>query len=223
MPPGDWLERLAQGFRQHPGVVGVGGYQEAGDELLATSAVARADRVMRLQSSGSGAAQPQQGGAEIPALGTNNVAYSRQALLAVGGFDESFRVASGEDTDLKVRISRLAEQWPDTPIQGPLLYLPLKVRHDRSYSLRAQWRLGFKRGMGAYHFERKHARAPGLARIALRFGIRTLRFLRDLWQQSPTVAVVIYLTRLSDCCGQLKMALERYSRFAPESNSSRAE
>lgn len=210
VPPDNWLASLVAGFREFPGVVGVSGYQEAGDELVAHNAVAQADRVMRLQSSGSGAEHVQQGGEDLPGFGTNNVAYLREALVAVGGFDESFVVASGEDTDLKVRICRATQQWPTTPPQGPLLYLPLKVRHDRSYSLRAQWRLGFKRGIGAYHFESIHARPPGLGRIFLRFGIRTLRLMRDLWQQPVAVAFVIYLTRLSDCCGQLQMALSRY-------------
>ena len=41
---------------------------------------------------------------EVDFLGSFNVAYRKDALEAVGGFDEAFRHASGEDNDLAYRL-----------------------------------------------------------------------------------------------------------------------
>ena len=207
LPSPEWLQLLCRGFENYPGVVGVGGYQEASHALIETNPVARADHLMRLQRWGARAFHPQRGGAEIPGLGTNNVAYRRDALLAVNGFDESFPVAAGEDTDLKVRVSQLAVARPSSATNGPLLYLPLKMRHARVYTLQAQWRMALKRGVGAYYFESKHGRAPGLARLLLRCAKRSLQFVWDLWQHPWPVAWAMYVTRIGDCLGQFKMAV----------------
>ncbi|MCS6911591.1 MAG: glycosyltransferase family 2 protein, partial [Anaerolineales bacterium] len=43
LPPADWLERLADGYRRHPDVAGVGGYLDAPDEVLADNALAQYD------------------------------------------------------------------------------------------------------------------------------------------------------------------------------------
>jgi len=207
VPSPEWLAVLCAGFEERPGIVGIGGFQEAAEELIARNPVARAERVMRLQRWGTKVNGSQQGGIEVPGLGTNNVAYRREALRAVDGFDETFPVAAGEDTDLKVRIAQTVASWPDTAANGPFLYVPLKVRHEREYTLRAQWRMGVRRGVGAFHFECKHGRPPGLMRIFLRCTKRTLRFAIDLWRQPLQVALAIYLMRLGDGLGQLQSAV----------------
>src|SRR5690606_5389318 len=55
VPWPSWLALLVKRFAEHPGVFGVSGDQDAGDELLATNFVAQADHFMRLESSGPGA------------------------------------------------------------------------------------------------------------------------------------------------------------------------
>lgn len=43
-------------------------------------------------------------GERVDFLGSFNVAYEKEAFTAVGGFDESFRMASAEDNDLSYRL-----------------------------------------------------------------------------------------------------------------------
>lgn len=199
VPPQSWLHQLAAGFGGDKSIVGVGGYQEASPEVVRNNDVAQADRMLRLTRWATRDQTPQRGGYEIPGLGTNNVAYRRNALLEVGGFDESFPVASGEDADLKLRVSRRG---------GDLLYIPMAVWHHRPYTMSYQWQLARRRGIGAYYFERKHEAAPSLVRIFARCLKRTILFLRDLVQLPFRIAFIMYFTRLGDCLGQLEMALE---------------
>lgn len=201
VPAPDWLEQIADAFRRQPGLVGVGGYQDPPQALVANNPVARADHVSRLRRWGQRAQQQQLGGYEIPGLATNNVAYRRDLLEKVGGFDETFPLAAGEDADLKLRMAR----------QGPLLYLPLGVLHYRVYTLRAQWQLALRRGVGAYHFESKHGRPPTHLRIVLRILKRKVKFIRDLFVTRPDVAAVIFITALADAIGQWQ-ALNRAER-----------
>ncbi|MDQ7028786.1 MAG: glycosyltransferase [Ardenticatenia bacterium] len=192
--PSNWLTTLAEAFRRWPEAAGVGGYQEAPEELLQTHVVARAERAMRLQRWGERAGLEQLGGDEVPGLATNNVAFRQDVLLEVGGFDERFPVAAGEDADLKLRIAQRGYR---------LLYIPLKVAHHREYTLRAQWRMQVRRGIGVYYFEAKHRQAPGLGRVSLRLLKRTALFLLDLRMLPWDVAGIIYLSRVADCVGQL--------------------
>ena len=198
--PTDWLSALAQGFRRWPEVAGVGGYQEAPEEILQTNAVARAERAMRLRRWGERAGMEQLGGNEVPGLATNNVAFRRDVLLEVEGFDEGFPVAAGEDADLKLRIAQRGYQ---------LLYIPLKVDHYREYTCRAQWRMHLRRGIGVHYFEAKHGTAPGLGRVVLRLLKRTALFLTDLWALPWDVAAIIYLGQVADCAGQIVGQFDR--------------
>ncbi|HEY63971.1 MAG TPA: glycosyltransferase [Caldilineae bacterium] len=203
--PPEWLAKISHGFHRWPDVAGVGGYQEAPDDLLRTNKVAFAEHVMRLRRWGKQAQVEQLGGDEVPGLGTNNVAYRRDVLIEVGGFDETFPVAAGEDADLKLRIAQRGYR---------LLYLPLKVCHYREYTIQAQWQMHWRRGVGAYYFEAKHGKAPGMGRILFRFLKRTLLFMSDLWTLPWQVAGIIYLSRVADCLGQLQAARGRMGEKA---------
>lgn len=204
VPPPDWLRQIVDAFQRQPDVVGVGGYQDPPPAFIASNRIARADHVRRLRRWGHQAHRQQRGGYEIPGLATNNVAYRRDLLAKVGGFDESFPVAAGEDADLKLRMAQ----------HGPLLYLPLGVLHYRRYTLRAQWQLALRRGAGAYHFESKHAHPPTHLRIVLRLLKRKVNFIRDLFTTRPDVAAVIFITAVGDAIGQWQALLR-----ADKSNS----
>ncbi len=195
--PRDWLTRLLEGFRRYPDVAGVGGFQDPPETLISDNPIARAEHTRRLQRWGEQAFREVTGGAEVPGLGTNNVAYRRDVLLQVGGFDEGFPVAAGEDADLKLRIAQAGYK---------LLYIPIGVEHYRAYTWKAQWRMSVRRGIGAYYFEAKHSGPPGRWLILLRMGKRLLRFPLYLAQMSPRVAIVITMSELADAWGQWQMA-----------------
>lgn len=94
VPEEGWLEALAAGFTDEH-IAGVGG----------TYAIANPEAYLaRLIHEEIGLRHARMEG-EVDFLGSFNVAYRRSAFDAVGGFDASFRAASGEDNDLAYRIA----------------------------------------------------------------------------------------------------------------------
>ncbi len=199
VPPG-WLQQLTAAWEKHPEVVGVSGYQEAADTLIATNPIAQTEHLTRLHRWGERAHSEQLGGAEVPGFGTNNVAYKRHIFLKLGGFDESFPVAAGEDYDFKVRVA----------VDHQLLYIPLKVEHHRTYTLKAQWHAFWRRGIGVYYFEAKRGHAPSIGRIFLRLGKRCWQLLPNLTKFPWRVAFIITISHIADALGQLQTAIKKY-------------
>jgi GT2 family glycosyltransferase len=158
LPPSDWLVRLAEGFCRHPEVAGVGGLLLAPKELRKANPLARFEAYVTQVRHAAGEREIL-GGFDCPSGGTNNMAYRREALSAVGGFDESFRYAAGEDADLKLRLAQ----------NGALfLYLPVAVTHLQSYTWPTFRQQQFIRGKGRAQFDHKWGRPPGRVRVALR-------------------------------------------------------
>lgn len=130
------------------------------------------------------------------------MSYRRAVLLEVGGFDESFPHAAGEDADLKWRIVQRGYR---------LLYIPVKVVHLQPYTFRSFWHQQLRHGQGAVHFERKYrGRPPSMARLALRFAARWARWMPDLLRIGPVLATVKLEAELADWWGQWKEAQRRY-------------
>lgn len=173
--PPHWLEALARGYQRHPQVVGVGGYLEAPDAVLANNIFAQYERYNSYRTYGVGDVE-YVGGFECPAGGTNNMSYRRAALEEIGGFDESFPVAGGEDADLKWRLHQQGHSF---------LYLPLKVTHLHPYSWRSFRKQSYNHGKGRTYFERKHGGQPSRLKIALRLAWRFVVFPIDLTTMKP--------------------------------------
>ncbi|MCP4642373.1 MAG: glycosyltransferase [bacterium] len=93
VPAEDWLEHLTAGFED--GVISVGGtYGMANPEPL-LARIVHEEIALRHERFGK----------EVDFLGSFNVAYRKEAFEAVGGFDEAFTMASGEDNDLAYRLA----------------------------------------------------------------------------------------------------------------------
>ena len=92
VPESDWLERLAVKFEE--GVVAVGG----------TYAIANPDSRLARMIQGEIAMRHSGFGDEVDFLGSYNLAVRREAFESVGGFDETYTMASGEDNDLSYRL-----------------------------------------------------------------------------------------------------------------------
>ncbi len=192
LPPSDWLTRLVDGYTRYPEVVGVGGYLEAPAEVLKHNILARYERyVTREQYQARD--EEVLGGFECPAGGTCNMSYRKSVLTEVGGFDEGFRYAAGEDADLKWRIVRQGYQ---------LLYLPIRMVHLRPYTWQAFRKQQITHGRGAWYFEHKHSRPPGWGRIALRAVKRGMSFIPDMWRMGVALAFVKMMGGWYDCWGQ---------------------
>jgi len=203
LPPLDWLQRLFQGYRLHPEVTGVGGYLEAPDNLLSRSLIARYERSVGRDRYGAGDREIV-AGFECPAGGTNNMSYRRDALLRIGGFDETFPLAAGEDADLKWRLCQQGAR---------LLYVPVKMTHLQPYTWDAFRRQQITRGRGAVHFESKHeGRPPSIFRVLLRLGKRSLLLLIDLVSlRDWRLAAVRFAARWYDGLGQWQETQRRSS------------
>lgn len=93
VPEPDWVDALVSGFED--GVVAVGGGYDIANGSSPLARMVHEEIVMRHAGFDR----------EVDFLGSFNVAYRRSAFEAVGGFDESFRIASGEDNDLAYRLS----------------------------------------------------------------------------------------------------------------------
>ena len=191
--PRDFVRRLADGYADYAGVGGVGGYQEAAEQVLASNLLARLEAYHIHAELGAGDA-PSVGGKECPASATNSMSYRRELLLALGGFDETFPYAAGEDTDLK---------WRAVDRGHRLLYVPVKVTHDRPYTWPDFWRQHVIRGRGVVHFEKKHmGHPPTYVRVLMRFGKRLVRWLAALPRLGPALATARFASEWANALGQ---------------------
>ncbi|MBN1401763.1 MAG: glycosyltransferase family 2 protein [Anaerolineae bacterium] len=193
--PPDFLSSLVAGYLAHPEVGGVGGYMEAPAPLLARNLLAQYEAHLTHHVYGAGP-EPRLGGWDCPVGGTNAMSYRKATLAEVGGFDESFPVAAGEDADLKWRVAQRG---------GRLLYVPTRVIHCRDYRPGAFWRQQIQRGVGAAHFEfKRQGRYPGPGRIALRIAKRTVGALMAIFQHGLGLAAVQLLAGWADALGQMR-------------------
>lgn len=142
--PNDWVERLTDGFE--PGIGAVGGPLLPTPGELERSAFARLHR-HRNEVVYDLPAGEAVGDETLPMSGTANVAYRREALQAVGGFDESFPTAAGEDADLQKRVVDAGYR---------MKYVPVEVEHNVHYDWEAFVSRSKRHGAGTYYYRRKH-------------------------------------------------------------------
>jgi len=193
VPPPDWLARLAQGFIDYPQAAAVGGIQEAPEQVLRTHILARYERFVTRKVYGLGKAPVI--GSPAPG-GTNNLAIRRQVLLEVGGFDETFPMAAGEDADL---LRRLAQRGYVT------VTLPLKVNHLQAYTWTSFFRQQIRRGIGAAYYHHKWEELPSAPRDILRLFLAPLVWARDtLRYHSPRMAAIHALATTLQAWGRLQ-------------------
>ena len=84
---------------------------------------------------------------------SNNLAVSRREFLAIGGFDESFGRAAGEDRELCDRWRGLGH--------GMIYAADALVHHGHELTLRRFCRQHFNYGRAAVHFHRARTRRSG--------------------------------------------------------------
>lgn len=126
-PPAEWLERLLAATAAAPGAVVQGAVRPDPDEA---HLAARAPH-----------AHTQHIDPPTPWGQTCNIAYPRALLERLGGFDPSFPVAAGEDTDLLQRALAAGARHVGAP--GTLTYHAVEVSSLRA-ALRDRWRWRFQ-------------------------------------------------------------------------------
>ena len=97
-PPPAWLERALAAARRHPGAIVQGRtVPDPEEQPLLAAPHARTQRI-----------DP-----PVPWAQACNIVYPRELVERAGGFDE--RLATGEDTDLRVRVQRLGAAYEGAP------------------------------------------------------------------------------------------------------------
>jgi GT2 family glycosyltransferase len=142
-------------------------------------------------------AQQNEDGARATFLASNNLAMPRSALLAIGGFDVTFRRPAGEDRDLCDRWQRAGHRMVFAP--------EAIVQHAHALGPRAFWRQHFDYGRGAYAFRRARALRDG-ARIALepaRFYAQLVRapFASGVGGRAVGLATLLVIAQLANAAG----------------------
>jgi glycosyltransferase involved in cell wall biosynthesis len=149
-PESGWLARLLERFDE--GTVAVGGTYtnaEAGN-LLAD--FVHEEIVMRHATFND----------EVDFLGSFNVAYRKDAFEAAGGFDESFKAASGEDNDLSYRLTEY----------GKLRFAPeARVAHHHPTRVLPYLRTQYRHGYWRVKLYTKHPDRTSGDRYARRFDL----------------------------------------------------
>jgi glycosyltransferase involved in cell wall biosynthesis len=131
VPRKDWVERLVAGFGGDTRIVGVGGTYDIANPESRLARIVHEEIVTRHRQFKS----------EVDFLGSFNVAYRREPFEKAGGFDTSFRAASGEDNDLAYRLHDAGGRLRFVPEAVVAHYHP---EHLAPY-LRAQQRHGYWR------------------------------------------------------------------------------
>jgi GT2 family glycosyltransferase len=170
LPPPDWLARLADGLRRYPQASGVGGALLAAPEVRAANLLARYEEYTVRVLAGAGNVEII-GGFNCPAGGTNNMAYRRDVLEKIGGFDPTFPYPAAEDADLKWRLAQNGARF---------LYLPVMMTHLQTYTWPAFRKQHFVRGKGVVYFDHKWGRPTTRLRVILRLGAGLIRWLTRL-------------------------------------------
>jgi GT2 family glycosyltransferase len=130
---------------------------------------------------------------------SNNVAFPREGFHEVGGFDERFTTAAGEDRDL-------CERWLQHGAQ--MTYAPdVLVYHAHPLTLTAFWRQHFRYGRAAFSFRRAHARRRN-GRVTLEplpFYLNLLRypFSKARGRHALLLAMSFVLSQVANAAGFL--------------------
>jgi hypothetical protein len=135
---------------------------------------------------------------------SNNLAFPRQPLLDLGGFDENFPLAAGEDREICDRWMALTElHFVDSAV----------VRHRQDLDLLSFCAQHYRYGRGAVHFWASHqARGHAGVRIASwRFYQKMLAF--PFSQERPTRATrILLLLILSQAANAAGYIVERWKQ-----------
>jgi glycosyltransferase involved in cell wall biosynthesis len=140
----DWLERLAAAAAEHPGAVIQGSTTPIPRELERTAPFTRTKSIVE----------------PSPWFQTCNIAYPRDLLARLGGFDERFREPQGEDVDLGWRARELGAR--------PVWCASARIHHAVEDVGAVDFLRDATRSAGAVSVFRRH---PALRGEALRWGI----------------------------------------------------
>lgn len=194
----DWLPTLEREAREHPAHL-LGG-RVVNDLEGNPFSQASQHLVSYLYAYAAGASSEAPAPSEARWSGfftSNNLAVSADAFHELGGFDESFPLAAGEDRDFCAR-------WREAG--RPARYVPdALVHHRHPLDARRFWRQHWNYGRGAYHFHRARAErgGEGLHPEPPRFylGMMGYPFGRESFGRAVVQAGLVGVTQVANALG----------------------
>jgi glycosyltransferase involved in cell wall biosynthesis len=146
VPRPDWIGQLLTGFEE--GIVAVGGTYGIANPGALLARLVHEEIMVRHEPLGD----------SVDFLGSFNVAYEKGAFDRIGGFDEDFTAASGEDNDLAYRL---------VDAGGRLRFVrEAVVRHYHPTRISAYLRSQMRHGYWRMKLYSKHPRHSGGDRYA---------------------------------------------------------
>jgi GT2 family glycosyltransferase len=191
-PRPGWLAGFAAGFAAHPSAA-LGGRTV---NRLDRSLLAEAHHLL-VEFCSRAALARDRSSRFFP---SNNLALRRDAFLALGGFDESFPFAAGEDRDLSAR-------WLASG--GELLEAPeAEIDHGHAFGLAGWIRMHARYGRGARRFRRLRAERSGgeIHLEPLRFYLGLLRspFAAPRARRPARLSAGLLVAQLAHAAGYLR-------------------
>lgn len=194
--PTNWVEFLTGAFVN--GIAGVGGPLVPCENRLKSNLFARAHK-FRDTMNYDWPDESVTGHEGLNVGGTANVAYRRDVLAEVGGFDESFPLAAGEDADLQKRVIDAGYK---------MKFQPVTVRHNDDYEWDSFVRRAVRSGKGTNHYNKKHDEPRPPLRILIGMVGSPIYFFPVLRRShEPGVAALYVIERVLNRWGELQSAL----------------
>ena len=159
-PAPDWLRALAEAHTHQPDAL-LGGQtlNALPDNAFSTASQLLIDYLYEYFTPESG---------HIPLVASNNLALPAEGFHALGGFDEGFPLAAGEDRDLCAR-------WHEAG--HPFAHVPdATVHHAHALTLKSFWRQHANYGRGARHYHHRRPDQTGLNPEPLTFYTDLIRY-----------------------------------------------
>ncbi len=203
-PSPAWLRTFDATFRAHPGAALGGAIVDSADSTI--YGIASQTLVSYLYESGDG---------KPDFFCSNNMAFPRKSLLAIGGFPENFPLAAAEDRDVCARWSRTSK----------LTFAPdAVVVHRQAINFSGFLHQHWRYGRGAFHFWRVRRRESGDVRI-----IRDARFYREMLlypfsrpatRSASTISFLLVLSQAASAAGYFAEALRQRGGANPPGHTS---
>lgn len=195
VPAKNWLSALRATMMSAPGAA-IGGHTNNGipQNLCADASQCLITFLYRYYNAGAHAAQ---------FLTTNNLAVPIERFRELGGFDESFRFAAGEDRDFCDRWVR--RRWTMIYDRAAI------ISHEHAMGIRSFWRQHFNYGRGAHHFRTLRARRGQepvrMEPPAFYLGILKAPFADNAWGRGLVLALLLVLSQAANMLGYFARAM----------------
>ncbi|WP_424008773.1 glycosyltransferase family 2 protein [Haloferax denitrificans] len=133
---------------------------------------------------------------------TANIAYKKEVLEEVSGFDESFPIAGGEDADLIKRVGDLGYSFK---------YIPTPVHHNDKYTIETFLKRSYNRGKGLYYLHERHGPRRGLFRVLLGLCATPLFLPHSvIHEDGLQMAAIAFTDRLVNRLGELSAMYDNF-------------